>query len=177
MRNTPPCSRRWQNPSPIPPPQGPPPADATAEPSVDQIKQYRTLSIRQDSLLKKEQELLTFFREDNPRVKDVRTQLTEVETLKKNLEDSFPRLAHTIVPVSTQPGAFVGGIDVAAEKARLGALEAKIKVLTSQLETAKTEAANLDLNEASILQLMRERDLAETNYRNYSTNLKNASNQ
>jgi uncharacterized protein involved in exopolysaccharide biosynthesis/Mrp family chromosome partitioning ATPase len=152
----------------------PPDGQTSTEPSSEQIKQYRSLSARQDALQKREQDLLTYFREDNPRVKDIHTQLTEVEGLKKNLEEAYPKLARIIMPVSIQTGTPAGPIDLATEAARLTSLQTKIKVLNTQLEAIRAEAANTDQMEVTILQLMRQKELEEANYKNYSASLEQA---
>lgn len=144
---------------------------ATAEPSPDQIKQYRSLVARQNNLEKREQDLLAYVREDNPRLLDVQAQLTDIQTQRKALESAYPKLIRTAIalPSSAKPAA--GQIDLSTEYARTRALEAKIKVLNSQLEEVRAEAAKTDELEASIRQLMRQKELEEANYKNYAASL------
>jgi uncharacterized protein involved in exopolysaccharide biosynthesis/Mrp family chromosome partitioning ATPase len=153
------------------PADGQAPAEAGTEPTTEQIKQYRSLLERQELLLKKEQELLISFTEDSTRVKDVHAQLNGVESLKKTLEDNFPRLSLINSALSTQVHTPEGQIDLATETARLNALQVKIKVLSAQLEAIRAEAAKTDQMEVTILQLMRQKELEEANYRKYAASL------
>jgi Mrp family chromosome partitioning ATPase len=54
------------------------------------------------------------------------------------------------------------------------ALESRIKVLNSQLDQIRTEAASVDEMEASILELQRKKQLEEANYRYFSASLEQA---
>ncbi len=156
------------------PPAGQETADNAAGPSLEQIKQYRSLIAREEGLQKRELELLAYFREDNTRVRDVRAQLVEVESLKKSLEEAFPKFVRTVAPLVSSAAAPNGVVDVTAEAARISALQAKIKTLNSQLDSIRAEASKVDQMEVTILQLMRQKDLDEANYRNYSASLEQA---
>ena len=153
-----------------------PAAETEPEPTPEQISQYRTLVARQDALYKKEQELLNYFKEDSTRVKDLHAQIAEIDGLKKKMEEATPKLARTILP--SVPAQLAGsngtGItDLNTETIRLNALRAKIKVLGSQLESIRAEAANTDEMEVTILQLTRQKELEEANYRKYAASLEN----
>ena len=65
-------------------------------------------------------------------------------------------------------------VDPAAEEARLTALQIRIKVLNAQLDAIRSEAANVDQMEASILDLRRKKDLEEANYKYYAASLEKA---
>ena len=54
------------------------------------------------------------------------------------------------------------------------ALESRIKILNSQLDQIRTEAASVDEMEASILELQRKKQLEEANYRYFSASLEQA---
>ncbi len=144
---------------------------ASPEPSADQVKQYRSLLRRQDAAEKREQDLLAYVREDNPRLLEVQAQLSDIQTQRKTLETAYPKLARTVVTLPSSSKAAPGQLDLASETARTRALEAKIKVLNSQLDEVRTEAANTDQLEASIRQLMRQKELEEANYKNYAASL------
>ncbi len=127
---------------------------------------YRWVLARLEMLQKREQELLAQFTPENTRVIEIRRQLVEAETARKKLEEEFPGLARTVPSPSAQKAP--GTIDVQEEGLRLNALQAKIKVLTAQLEQVRTEAANVDKEEGSIMELLRKKELEEANYRYYA---------
>lgn len=157
-----------------PTPDNATPPDPSPDPTPDQINQYRTLISREDALNKREQELLTYFREDSTRVKDLNAQIAEVEAQKKILEDAAPKLVRSFVPVvavHANGNPNEGPTDVATEAIRVNALKAKIKVLTAQLESVRTEAAKTDDMEVTILQLTRQKNIEEANYQKYAQSL------
>lgn len=160
--------------SPVNPPAKPPAAEATAEVPQNKREQYRSLLERTNLLRKRKQDLLLQFTEENSRVKDVRDQLGEIEKTRQQLEAEYPKLAipdapkgETATPAATAPGM----LDLATESARLVALQARIKVLNSQLDQIRLEASNLDKAEGPIRELLRKKDLEEANYRYYAARL------
>jgi uncharacterized protein involved in exopolysaccharide biosynthesis/Mrp family chromosome partitioning ATPase len=145
---------------------------ATAEPEVSaaELEAYKAVAGRIDLLRKTEQELLTQFTDKNSRVLDVRTQLREAESNKKKLEEEHPGLLHSTSAapsVSSRPSSYPG-FDLAIESARLIGLQSKIKMLNSQLDSVRAEAASLNQMEGQITELQRRRDLQDTNYRYYA---------
>ena len=161
------------------PPSTPEPATskpAGAEPLIPaaQVDAYRNVSARIDSLQKREQELLTQFTEESTRVKDVRAQLADANSLKQRLDEEYPAFAHANVSALAAARAVSESVDPAAEEARLTALQIRIKVLNAQLDAIRSEAANVDQMEASILDLRRKKDLEEANYKYYAASLEKA---
>jgi uncharacterized protein involved in exopolysaccharide biosynthesis/Mrp family chromosome partitioning ATPase len=158
--------------------KGPPATHEPAgpEPGIpsSQVDAYRIVCARLDSLRNREQELLTQFTEESTRVTDVRAQLADAKSLKQKIEEEYPALAHADVSAPTAAGAADGSAGLAAEAARLTALQIKIKVLNAQLDAIRSEAANVDQMEASILDLRRKKDLDEANYRYYAASLEKA---
>jgi uncharacterized protein involved in exopolysaccharide biosynthesis/Mrp family chromosome partitioning ATPase len=143
-----------------------------------QIDSYRNLLIRLDGLQKSEQQLLTQFTDQNQEVKNVRAQIADVEKQKQAIEDQYPRLAQFGMPVQSSPGSVAmapgsptGAADLQTEAAYLTGLQSKIKVLTAQLASVKTAAANVDGVEGNIAELQRQRDLEEANYKYFSEHL------
>jgi uncharacterized protein involved in exopolysaccharide biosynthesis/Mrp family chromosome partitioning ATPase len=135
------------------------PADRTAE--------YRNLMARLDALQIRRADLLLQFTHENPMVKVVEQQMTEVNQQKADLEKQYPSLAS--VPTATR-GALAASVDPAAEALRrIGELQAKIMVLTNRLDKVRTEATTLETDQNTIAQLQRKRDLEESQYRYYST--------
>ncbi len=150
-----------------------PAADTTAEPTPDQINDYRNAATRLDRLQKREQELLTQFTEENSLVKDVRAQLTEAESVKKKLEEANPKLSRLGIaqPVANGNGSAAQAYDPVAEAAQLNALEAKIKTLNAQLGAVQAQVDAADQMEGTILELKRRKELEETNYKYYAASL------
>jgi uncharacterized protein involved in exopolysaccharide biosynthesis/Mrp family chromosome partitioning ATPase len=161
--------------------QIPPAAGAAApatgtEPAVpsNQIDADRSIAARLELFKRREQELLTQFTEENVLVKEARAQIADAESQKKKLEADYPQLASINVSSSTQTGSKPGSIDPAAEIPRMVALQAKIKVLSAQLEEVRAEAATADQMEVIIMELRRRLTLEEENYKYYSSSLEQA---
>ena len=150
-----------------------PTAEATPEPTADQLEEYRVATANLGQLQKKEQELLTQFTAENSRVREVHAQRIEAEALKKKLEDANPKLAGLGLSQSSPSGTGTGAkpYDALAESAQLNALQAKIKLLNSQLEAVRADVASADQIEGTILELQRRKELEETNYKYYAASL------
>jgi uncharacterized protein involved in exopolysaccharide biosynthesis/Mrp family chromosome partitioning ATPase len=163
-----------KRPPSTPEPATPKPAGPKSVIPLAQIDAYRNVNARLDSLRKMEQELLTQFTEESTRVRDVRAQLADANSLKQRLEAEFPALAHAGVSAPTAGDAAAASVDLAAQEARITALQIRIKVLNAQLATIRSDAANVDQMEVSILDLRRKKDLEEANYRYYAASLEKA---
>lgn len=152
-------------------PGGPPVASVEPEAAVPRAKldEYRAVLWRIELLSKREQDLLTQFTGENSRVKDVRSQLADSEVAKKKLEDDYPKLVSGAAASSATPAP--GVYDLPTEYARLNALQARIKELNVQLDQVRADAARVDQLEGSILELLRKKELEESNYRYYSARL------
>lgn len=144
------------------------PETSTAPAPVPAAKanEYRWTMTRIEMLQKREQDLLAQFTPENARVVDIRSQLAEAEMTRKKFEEEYPGLIRVSAPSAA--GQTAGAIDLSSERIRLNALQAKIKVLNSQLEQVRAEAANVDKEEGSILELLRKKELEEANYRYYA---------
>ena len=138
---------------------------------VAKVEAYRSIGARIDQLQKREQDLLTQFTEENIRVKEVRAQLDEAREQKNSLEKETPELANVRALTPTAAGAPAGSIDLAAEAARVAALQSKIKVLNSQLDGIRAEAANVEQMAPALSELRRRKELEEANYKYYSSSL------
>ncbi len=138
-----------------------------------QVDAYRDLTVRLGLMHKREQELLTQFTGENALVRDVRAQMADLQKQKEKLEADFPALARmnvSPVPAGTRPGS----LDPMAEVARIAAIQARIKVLTTQLADVRAEAAAADQMEVTIMELRRRLTLEEENYKYYSSSLEQA---
>jgi succinoglycan biosynthesis transport protein ExoP len=149
------------------------PAESETPLPQAKIEEYQTVMARYGLLQKREQELLTLFTPENSRVKEVRSQLAEAETAKRKLEEENPALIRSTVATNStntatqSPGTF----DYATETMRIGALQAKTKVLNAQMEQVRAQAATVDQMEGTILELLRKKELEEANYRYYAARL------
>jgi polysaccharide biosynthesis transport protein len=156
----------------------PPGQPQTSNPEPDlpaaQVDEYKSVSARLELLRRREQELLTQFTEESTRVKEVRAQLADAESRKKKLEEEHPQLTRPGTLPTTTSGSSAGTFDLTTEAARVAALQSKIKVLNSQLDEIRTEAANVDQMAPALSDLRRKKELQEANYRYYSTSLEQA---
>jgi uncharacterized protein involved in exopolysaccharide biosynthesis/Mrp family chromosome partitioning ATPase len=146
------------------------------------LEEYREAGMLLDTHRQREQQLLLTFTPENSRVQGARAQREAAERRKRDLETRYPALTRT-VPVKSGPSA--NGIaanparDLAEEYAKamdqeitaLNTMEAKVKMLTSQIDTLRAEAAALDQTEGTIQQLLRKKELEESNYRRYAASL------
>jgi len=157
------------------------PADnspVTAVVPREKIDEHRAVSSRISNLTRIEQELMTQFTAENPRVKEIRAQLTEAEDVRKTLQLAHPTLASTdapaTAPTTTGPGAertIPPGFDLSLAAAEITALQARVKELNSQFDQVRADVAKLDELEGSILELSRRKELEEANYRYYAASL------
>ena len=136
------------------------------------VEEYRGVRDRLEGLWRKRQDLLTQFTEDNDLVKGIREQIANTESQKKKLEQTYPHLlanASSTQRQLDQPSRAL--VDPVVEAARITALETRIKVLNSQLDQLRTEAATVDAGESVIIELQRKKELQEANYRHFSASL------
>jgi uncharacterized protein involved in exopolysaccharide biosynthesis/Mrp family chromosome partitioning ATPase len=146
------------------------------------VEEYRLASMLLETHRQREQQLLLTFTPENSRVQGARAQREAAERTKRDLEARYPALIQT-APVKSAASP----TGVAANPARtlveeyaramdqelyaLNTMEAKVKMLTSQIDTLRAEAVALDQTEGTIQQLLRKRELEESNYRRYAASL------
>lgn len=135
----------------------------------DVLAQYRSVSQQIELLQGTERELLTQFTSENARVKDVGALLKHALATRSKLEERHPRLVQ--IGLGTQHASEGGTLDAASVATQITALEAKVAVLTHQLEEIKADAAKIDQMEGTIVDLRRRKELEEANYRYYSASL------
>jgi polysaccharide biosynthesis transport protein len=156
------------------PPLAPESATSKSEIPSSKVDEYGSICARVDLLRKKEQELLTQFTEENARVKENHGLLVDAEASKRKLEAEYPTLAPPRTLLPTTAGSPGEVIDLSAESARIAALQSKIKVLNSQLDGIRQEAAKIDQLAPALSDLRRKKDLQESNYKYYSASLEQA---
>ena len=142
-----------------------------AEVPSDKMEEYKSVCGRLDSFRKQEQGLLAQYTEENSMVRGIREQIASAEKTQKKLEGEYPKLAR-IQLASSKPGGPV--VDLSDDAAQIMALQAKLKVLNSQMERLTAEAKVVNELEPAITELQRKRDLEETKYRHFSTSLEQA---
>ncbi len=142
---------------------------------LDQVNQYKSVSMRLDLLSRKEQELLTQFTENSSPVRAIQQQMAEAEQLKKNLAEKYPKLAGLVIAAPRPDGQHaVSSIDPSVEAVQVQALTSKIDFLNTQLAQARAEQDKVEEMEATIVELQRKKELEETKYRYFSSSLEQA---
>ena len=162
----------------------PPAVSATEEPSAPTmavLEEYREAAMLLETHRQREQQLLLTFTPENSRVQGARAQREAAERRKRDLETRYPALVRALAAKAATPAGVAASParDLAEEYARamdqevtaLNTMEAKVKMLTSQVEALRAEAASLDQTEGTIQQLMRKKELEESNYRRYAASL------
>ncbi len=141
-------------------------------------EEYKRVCVHLDAMNKLEQDLSTYLTSESSRVKGVREQIVAAEKEKKRIEDENPGLlalntfeTKVLLPESDHTSPSSAQISLIAEMARVPALEARLKVLTNQLEVVRREAAGLTDAEGSITDLERRRQTEEAQYNSFEKNL------
>lgn len=145
------------------------PDDTDSVIPTDILAHYRTISQQVDSLQKSEQELLTQFTAESARVKETRTLIRTATAERAKLEKQYPQLATTVL--ASRRAAESNAIDPVLVSTQVTALQAKVKVLTSQLDDIRRDASKVDQMEGAIVELRRKKELEDANYRYYSASL------
>lgn len=127
------------------------------------LNEYRSLRVRIDELTRKEQAMLVEYTELSPFVQGLRASLNRLVEERNRMESEYPVLA-SAEAVLARPGEAPG--NATAERMTVAtldvpALEAKLKILTNQLELLKAEAFRLDTKTEEIRELTRQRELEE----------------
>ena len=136
------------------------------------IKEYKSVSGRLESFRKREQEYLAQYTEENKRVQDIREQIASAEKVQQDLEAEYPKLTKLQL-ASSQPGAPLR--DWSDEVTQIIALQAKLKVLNTQLTNLYADAKSVNELEPAITELQRTKELQEAKFRHFSTSLEQAS--
>lgn len=143
------------------------------EVSNDKFDEYRNVCTRLDLLRKKEQELLLQYTDQSVPIKDLRAQIAGIETFKKKLETEEPRV--------TSIGVSLGAADHPApafsltdNAAQISALEARIKILNSQLSQIQSDAAKINESRESISELEQRKQRKEAELEYFQRNLEQA---
>ncbi len=155
----------------------PAPTDTNAPVPViapEKAEQYRMTVAECEAFRRREQELLMRFAAEHPFVLRIREQLQDAEARKRQLEEETPALLTIVTPATSSLPSSASTFDPAAETARVLSIQAKIKVLTNQLERVRAEASKVSDSESSIVALTRKREMEDTSYRDYTAKLQQA---
>jgi uncharacterized protein involved in exopolysaccharide biosynthesis/CO dehydrogenase nickel-insertion accessory protein CooC1 len=143
--------------------------NAPALPPRERISEYKRLCARLDFFSKREQELLTQFKETSTLVLEIRDRIAETEKLKAAMEEQYPSLANVIFSLPRTPGT---SGDVSPDPTtQIRSLKSKIEVLTSQMNQLQDEAAKIDEAANVISELQRKKELQETDLKRYLSSL------
>jgi polysaccharide biosynthesis transport protein len=138
-------------------------SDATVPANI--LAEHQGATQQVQHLQQQERELLTQFTPGNARVQEIRALLATAVEARNALEKQNPKL--TQISPSSRTGD-AAPIDTVAVATQITALEAKIKVLTRQLEDVRGDATKVDQMEGTIIDLRRKKELEEANYRYYA---------
>lgn len=139
---------------------------------VEKLEEYKGICAELSTAQSSKRELLVKFTPENPSVQRLSERIARVEQEKRKLEQEFPKLA--TLGLSTAPVSGTNQVDVASQQTRVKALEAKAKVLTTQLSIIRAEASGLDQAEVEIGELQRQRSVEEAHFLSYSKSLEQA---
>lgn len=129
------------------------------------LEEHKRLYARVTQLQTYEQELLTQYTVENPRVKDVQNRLSVAEAALTKLRQDHPRLLSRVpatanAPTSPDPDAS----EALATAAQVTAYQAKIKELNNQHEKLRADVNKIERGESLILDLRRQKNSLEQHY-------------
>jgi uncharacterized protein involved in exopolysaccharide biosynthesis/Mrp family chromosome partitioning ATPase len=137
-------------------------------------EEYKNVAAELDSLRKTETNLLAQFTGQSQYVKTVREQIAGFEQQKRKLEEDYPQLTKPSALFPAAANQAGPTMNPFMETYRITILQAETNTLHSQLDLVLAEAAEIKKAEAKITELKREKELLETNYRNYQFTLEQA---
>ena len=138
----------------------------------EQFEQYRRATHELDTLQQRLTDLRTRYTDEHFQVRNVLQLVTEAQGRKAALAADCPAL--TLLPTVSAAQPPRNLVDLPTEALRVAALEAKVKVLASQLEKVRTDASRVMDAEPALTQLQRQKEVEETSYRYYSASLEQA---
>jgi uncharacterized protein involved in exopolysaccharide biosynthesis len=121
------------------------------------------------SLQLKEQELLSVFKEDTRQVQEIRRQIQEAQGILAKEEYQRTQSTNSADPTFQQLH-----LNLHSKQTQAASLRARMEKSREQLAQAKTSLEQLNDHEMRIVQLRRDVELQEANYRKYAENLEQA---
>ena len=139
---------------------------------ADKLEEYKLISGELSRAQMTRREMMAKYTAESPVLQQFMERITRTEQEKKKLEQEFPKLKD--MGVVAFSGVGTNHFDIATESTRVKALEAKAKLLKTQFDIVKTEAAGLEQAEGEIAALMRQRAVEEAHFLSYSKSLEQA---
>jgi Mrp family chromosome partitioning ATPase/uncharacterized protein involved in exopolysaccharide biosynthesis len=139
----------------------------------EQMDAYNGFVSRLEALRKKEQNyLIQGFTSSNLLVLEIKSQITNAEGARADLEAKYPQITGVLSASIGTPGSVVSPVaDARAQAALINALQSKIKALTGQLAELRLQTTNLNNLAPQIAQLEQTRAIQQANLQNLSTSL------
>lgn len=130
------------------------------------LEHYRQVYAEQADVTQQLVGLRARYTEEHFQVRHLSQRLAGLTATRQQLESEHPELARQAptTPESTKPS-----IDLPLESIRVTGLEARVRVLSAQLDQVRTNTARIIDLEPEMMELQRKREEYETNYRYYST--------
>jgi len=148
--------------------------DATAlEAPLEKVEEYQSICAELSRAQSTKRDMLAKYTPESPALQQFLARIARAEQDKKKLEQEFPKLVSLgIAAVSAATGT--NQVDFTGESTRVKALEARAKVLTTQMQIIRTDMAGLEQAETEIAELMRQRMVEEAQFLSYSKSLEQA---
>jgi polysaccharide biosynthesis transport protein len=146
-------------------------ANVEAPISANKAGEYRNICARLILLRRKEQELLLQYTEQSVPIRGIRAQIADNEAVRRKLENEEPRLMRLGEnwSASDRPP-----LNISDSTAQIPTLEARIKVLESQLTQIQNEAAKSDELKETIAELEQRVKRKEAELEYFQRNLEQA---
>ncbi len=136
----------------------------------EKVTEYKLVCARLDAARANEFDMLVQYTDENPLVKRVRERIADNEKRKKALEAEHPKLATLYVPQTAMPAT----TEARPDAARMGAIEAKIGMLTNQIAMVQSNVVILDNVESSIADVERNLQITKQNFTTIATGIETA---
>lgn len=140
--------------------------------SSDLLSAHLSAVQQVEALQRMEQEALTQFTPTSARVMEIRNSLADAREARRSLEEEHPRLV--AITRASRFGPEAAALDRSVVATQVTAAQARVKVLTAQIEEIRRDAARVDQMEGTIVELKRKKELEDANYRYYSASLEQA---
>jgi succinoglycan biosynthesis transport protein ExoP len=133
---------------------------------------YRDLTAKLSGLEIREMEMIPLYTDEHQPLRNLRSQIAEIKKQKEAMEKETPALLLTpAIPVTAQGTPIYPLLATGADSNKIVSLQAKMTVLTNQLQRLKIAATDIDMAETEYLNLMRKKELNETSLKKYADSL------
>lgn len=153
-----------------------PAVDADAAPSVapiphEVVEKYRVLASGLQKLRQAQLDLFAKYTPESQMVKANQAEVEDVDRQLRSLEKRYPALPTTAGPISSSKNK---ELDPTVEAARLAGLRAKKNALSARLHDTRERIQQLSQIEPQMVDLERQKQLEETNYKYFEATLQKA---